>query len=474
MDRRWLNLGLPVGAALLGAAAVAVWLSWGQATDLSMRLPAPQDEAESTTVRTSAEPRNPGTLAPGPGRPSADRGTWPQFRGADRSNVARDVRGLARSWPEGGPPVLWNIDVGEGHAGPVIHNGRVFLVDYDREKQEDAIRCLSLTDGAEIWRYSYSVRIKRNHGMSRTVPAVTDDYLVAIGPKCHVHCLRTDSGERVWQMDMVEEFGTVVPPWYAGQCPLIDGDVAILAPGGDPLMMAVELATGEVRWRTPNPGGWAMTHSSVTPMDYHGSRQYVYCTTRGVVGVSAEDGRVLWTKPDWKIALANVPSPVVVGDDRLFLSGGYNSGCTMIRLSGDGDDIITEEVFRLPHTVFGADQHTPVFYDGHIYGVRPGGELACLALDGRLLWTSGAAARFGLGPYVIADGMLFVLNDQSCTLHLAAAAPNDYRELASAAILDGHDAWGAMAVADGRLILRDLTRMVCLDIGDADHRVEED
>jgi outer membrane protein assembly factor BamB len=207
-----------------------------------------------------------------------------------------------------------------------------------------------------------------------------------------------------------------------------------------------------------------MTHSSITPMDYKGERQYVYCTTEGIVGVSAKDGRVLWRKPDWKITLANVPSPVVVGEDRIFLSGGYNSGSVMVRIKGEGDHIETEEVFRLKYTVFGADQHTPILYKDHIYGVTPPGELACLDLNGNRLWSSGAAKRFGLGPFILAEGFLFVLNDQDGALRLVEAGPDGYKELAAARLLEGHDAWGPMAIASGRLILRDLTTMVCVEL----------
>ena len=135
-------------------------------------------------------------------------------------------------------------------------------MDYDREHRQDALRCLSLADGQEIWRYAYPVAVKRNHGMSRTVPALTDKIVVAMGPKCHVVCLDTDSGNLRWGMDLVRQFGTTVPPWYAGQCPLIDGDAVILAPAGPQAMLiAVSAAgtngqTGDILWRTPNPRGW--------------------------------------------------------------------------------------------------------------------------------------------------------------------------------------------------------------------------
>jgi len=460
---------IAVGLAAIGAAvALAVWFGpASKAPDVSLRLPGQTRRLSTAPAPRNGKPKNPGTLIPGPGKPSPLEGSWPQFRGADRTNIVHDAANLARTWAENEPRVLWRVEVGEGYAGPAVHNGRVYLMDYDREKEEDALRCLSLDDGQEIWRYTYSVKIKRNHGMSRTVPAVSDEYVVGLGPKGHVTCLDARSGRRIWAMDLVKDFGAEIPPWYAGQCPLIEGDAVILAPGGDPLMMAVDLATGRIRWRTPNPGGWKMTHSSIMPMTFRGEREYVYCTTRGVVGVSASDGRLRWTYPGWTIKLATVPSPVPTGDGRIFLSGGYHSGCAMIRLAGAGESVRVEEVFRLPHTVFGADQHTPILYNDYLYGIVPKKELACLDLDGNLVWSSGPANRFGrqaLGPYLLADGLLFVLNDSTGTLHLIEADPAGYHELARRKLLDGHEAWGPMAMAAGRLLLRDLTTLVCVEV----------
>ena len=454
---------LPFIVAVLGAAAIIVWLREGVALDAPLRLPAQETGPAPGSIGLAVE-RNPGALICGAGRPSSLSRAWPQFRGVDRTNIVHDAGRLAREWPESGPRVLWELEVGEGYAGAAIRNGCVYLVDYDREKREDAVRCLSLDDAAEIWRYTYYVKVKRNHGMSRTVPAVTENHIVSLGPKGHVCCLDAGTGDLVWKLDLVKDCGTEIPPWYAGQCPLIDGDVVILAPGARPLMAAVELATGRRRWETENPGNWGMTHASITPMDFHGERQYVYCTTRGALGVSAKDGRILWQYPGWVIKLATVPSPVIVGENRILFSGGYNSGCAMIRLRQESAKIEIEEVWRLEPATFGSDQQTPILFENHIYGVAPGGQLICLDLDGRRVWTSGAANRFGLGPFLLADGLLFVLNDQRGTLHAVAADPAGYREWARAKLLDGHDAWAPMAMAAGRLILRDATTMICIKV----------
>jgi outer membrane protein assembly factor BamB len=340
------------------------------------------------------------------------------------------------------------------------------VLDYDKEQQADALRCLSMADGKEVWRFSYRLKVKRNHGMSRTVPTVTDKYVVTFGPKCHVACLDAATGELRWPIiDLVKDHKATVPQWYAGQCPLVDGDKLILGVGGpDALLMAVELDTGKTLWKTPNPDGWKMTHVSVVPMDFKDRHTYVYCGSGGVVGVNADDGKLLWKTTDWKISIATVPSPVVFDDGRIFLTGGYNAGSVMLQLKEHGEEFAAETSFRLKPKVFDCEQQTPILYDGNLYAVRSDGQLVCADLGGKVLWESGSGHLFGLGPYMIANGLLFVMNDKG-VLTLAEATPVAYKPLAQAAIFDhGHDAWGPMAIAGGRLIVRDLTRMTCLDV----------
>jgi outer membrane protein assembly factor BamB len=454
---------LSLALVVVGVVLLYVLLGADAAMELTQRLPIAENALTLLEEGVTARPQ--GELVRFDGVAADLPGAWPRFRGANFDGISSENVTLARNWGPDGPKVLWSIDVGEGYVGAAILAGRVYVLDYDHKKQADAIRCLSLEDGREIWRYSYPVKIKRNHGMSRTVPAVTDKFIVTLGPKCHVTCLDSATGRFRWMLDLVNDFKAKVPPWYAGQCPLIDGDKAIIAVGGDALMMAVDCNTGDIVWRTPNPHRWTMTHSSIMPTDFMGKRMYVYCASGGVVGVSADDGDILWEYPEWKIKVANVSSPVVVGEGLIFLSGGYNAGSMMLRLVREADRINAQPVFRLKADVFGSPQQTPIFYDGYIYGVRPDGQLACLDLNGRVVWTSTSAHRFGLGPYIIANGLIYVMND-SGLLTLAEATPTGYIQLAEAKVLDGPDSWGPMAIASGRLILRDLTRMICLDIAE--------
>ena len=454
------DIALIAGTSTLALVVLVVWVITVPAREIKVRLAEEEPAAEKTTAEPEESPT--GQLVKGAGEPAGMPGRWTQFRGGDRSNVVHEAPNLARSWPEGGLSVVWDREVGAGHAGAAVLDGKVYLADYDLDNHRDVVRCLSLADGEAIWSRSYRSKVKRIHGSSRTVPAVTEDYVVAIGPKADVYCLDSQTGEQIWRMDLVEEFGTEVPPWYAGQCPLIEGDRVILAPGGEPMMMAVELASGNILWETPNPGDWGMTHSSITPMDYGDGRQYIYCTTQGVVGVSASDGALLWTEPRWKIALATVPSPLVVDESRVFLSGGYDSGAMMLRLSGEGADIKTEIEFKLGPEVFGAEQQTPILYEGHIYGIIPSGELACLNLEGERLWTSGKTTRFELGPLLIADGLILALHGQEGVLHMVKAVAESYQPLEKLPVIEGHDIWGPMAMVGDLLLLRDVDTLKCL------------
>ncbi|MFW6108458.1 MAG: PQQ-binding-like beta-propeller repeat protein, partial [bacterium] len=317
---------MPVGTALAAVAAVSLWLAGGPREESVVRVPG-MDNAP-TKEEVAQEPvKLEGTVIKGTAKPADIPGSWPGFRGEGLDNVVRSEAALAREWPPGGPPKLWQLELTEGYAAAAVLDGRVYVHDYDREAGQEVFRCLSLEEGGEIWRFVYTVKIKMNHGITRTVPAVTPDHVVGFGPLCHVICLDARTGEKRWMMDLVRQHGATVPPWYAGQCPLIEDGKAILAPGGpEALLMAVDCATGDILWKTPNPDEWKMTHASIVPVEYAGRRMYVYPAHRGVVGVSAEDGALLWKTGEWRISIATVPSPLPLPGGRLFLTGGYNAG----------------------------------------------------------------------------------------------------------------------------------------------------
>ena len=465
--RRSLWIVMALSVIGLEARFVRSWLSGDGAVRVTRREPESPHADPPSTGRQS-DPLSSHTLAKGKGIPSSLQGSWPQFRGPNRTGWIEGLRSLPENLPTK-PRVRWSLEVGEGHAGVAVLDGRVFLHDYDATNQREAIRCFSLDDAAEIWRFSYPLRIKRNHGMSRTVPAVTRHRLVALGPKCHVTCLDSRSGEQIWQLDLVKEYRTVVPPWYAGQCPLIEDDVAIIAPGGDCLMMAIDLNEKRVRWQVPNPDGWTMTHSSIMIMETAGLKQCVLAGSGGVVGVSVQDGTLLWKHTPWSIRIATVPSPVILPEGKILLTGGYGAGSVLLQVTRHDGQFQVAELWRQEAGAFSSTQQTPIAFGDLIFTTLPlgtpdAGQIAAIHHDGSRAWTSGRQQRFGLGPYAIVDGRLFALNDQSGELDIFDLRQTPPAHDRTWKVLDGHDAWAPMAAAGTQLIIRDSTRMICLDL----------
>lgn len=400
--------------------------------------------------------------------------TWPRFRGAYADNISRSKIPLIERFPDGGPLIKWKVALGEGHAGAAIYKGSVYVMDYDEEERADILRCFSLVDGTELWRRGYHINLKRNHGMSRTVPAVTDDHIITIGPRSHIMCVRRQDGEFLWGLNVEKEYESEIPLWYTGQCPLTDDGKAIIALGGTYLMVALDLESGEVLWETPNEMGWLMSHSSIVPWEFEGIKMYVYSAYGGVFGVAANGpnaGTILWQSSAWNHQVV-APSPVCRPDGKVFLTAGYGAGGMVLQLtkSGEGFDVEILNEYA-PKDGLASEQQTPVEFSGHLLGILPKdagplrNQLVCVHPDDftKTIWSSGQDKRFGLGPYMIADNKLFIVSDDG-TLTIARPSTREYKELDNYRVLEGHDAWGPLAIADGYLVMRDSKTMVCLDL----------
>ena len=401
--------------------------------------------------------------------------TWLRFRGNDFDNISKSPVKLIEKFPAEGPKIMWSLELGEGHSGAAIYKGLAYILDYNEEERADKLRCFSLVDGVEQWSRGYDVAVKRNHGMSRTIPAVTDDYIVTIGPKCHVMCVDRETGDYRWGLDIVKEYQNEIHFWYTGQCPLVDNNAAILATGGSALLIGVDLETGEKLWESPNPKGWGMSHSSILPFTFGGRKMYVYSAIGGLVGVAADGdniGEILWETSDWNHSVV-APAPVCMPDGKIFITAGYGAGSMMLQLTESNGAFSIEVLDEYkPKDGLAGEQQTPVYWNGHLFGIMPkdGGalrtQMVCVnpADTKQVVWSSGKEARFGLGPYFIADNKFFILNDNG-TLTIARPSTEKYIQLEQIKIFEnGHDAWAPFAIANGYLILRDSKTMVCIDL----------
>jgi len=458
---------------LAGIISIAWWMTNDPVDHLASSVPGMDNRGEGVKVNLDIDI---GEFFERFERKRSDlEGTWPRFRGEHFDNISRSEVPLIDKFPTAGPKIKWTVELGEGHAGAAIYEGKVYVLDYDEELRSDMLRCFDLSGGTELWRRWYEVPVKRNHGMSRTVPAVTRDYIVTIGPRGHVMCVDREDGDLRWGLNVEKDYETEVPFWYTGQCPLVDNGLAIIATGGENLMVAVDCRTGEIVWKTPNELQWGMSHSSVIPYTFKGVKMYVYSAIGGACGILAEGpdaGRILWSAPEWKHNVV-APSPVCLPDGTVFLTAGYGAGGMVLRLKEQDDGFSAEVVAEYsPKEGLACEQQTPIVFEGHLLGILPKdagplrNELVCVDPSDftEIVWSSGQTVRFGLGPYLIADQKLFILDDDG-TLTIAHPSVNEYIELDRYRVInEGADAWAPIAVADGYMVLRDSKTMVCLDM----------
>lgn len=379
---------------------------------------------------------------------------WPQYRGPHRDGRSGET-GLLREWPDNGPAVLWRASVGEGYSGIAVARGRVLTL-FGIGSDEFAAAFDART-GAELWR----VRTDRNRrdgqgNGPRATPTVDGGVAFVAGAFARLHALDTASGESRWTVDLRSELRAEIPQWGYSSSPLVEGDLLLVEVGGSgAAFAALDKTTGRTVWRA---GGHRLAYSSPLAITVAGSRQVLFFAADGLVAVSPDDGRELWSFP-WTTSYdVNAAMPVFVPRDGVFISSGYDSGAALIRISAATGELSPTQVWR--SRVMKNHFNTSVLVGDHLYGFDMN-VLKCI--DARSGVEAWRARGFSKGSLLYADGHLIVLGGDGA-LGLVEATPEGYRRRAEARVLDSRS-WTMPSLADGVLYLRDFRELVALRVG---------
>jgi outer membrane protein assembly factor BamB len=398
---------------------------------------------------------------------------WPQWRGPNRDEVSRET-GLLKTWPKGGPKLLWTSeDVGIGYSGPAVVGERLYTLGSD--ETNDYTYALNTRTGKQVWSRAIGPFVDNGWGGGpRSTPTVDGDYLYALSASGRLNCLKKADGVVVWSVELASRdgLGGNRPGWNYSESPLVDGDKIICSPGGSKgTLAALDRKTGRVIWRSKeltDPAGY----SSVIVVEVGRIRQYVQLTMRGVAGVSAKDGTLLWyyRHPGYRIAV--VPTPVF-HDGYVYAVAGYGAGSVLLQLSPDGKGTKAEQVYERDKMRLMDNKHGGVVRVGnHVYGYSDRGSWLCQEFKtGKSVWMSRALGR---GSLTYADGHLYCYSENNGTVALVPAKPDKWQEKGRFQLPKLSDrrrpsggVWTHPVIANGRLYLRDQELLFCYDIKDS-------
>ncbi|MBI2195250.1 MAG: PQQ-like beta-propeller repeat protein [Planctomycetes bacterium] len=380
-----------------------------------------------------------------------------QFRGPKRDGRYDDT-GLLKRWPPGGPKLLWFFEgLGGGYSTVSEAGGIVYAT--GMSGQEGFLYALS-TEGKLLWRKTYGQEANGGgYPGARSTPTIDEGRVYVISGHGRLSCFDAKTGAGVWSAEAYRQFQGQAVQWSHAESVLVDGNKVFCTPGGpDASVAALDKKTGKAIWTSKGlsePSGYC----SPTLVQRGNRKLVVTLTSRSVVGVDAETGKLLWRIEHPTSYDVHAVTPVH-SDGMVYYSAGYGSGGGMLQLSPDGSSVTS----KWRDQSLDCHHHGLVLANGIIYGTShksPG--LVCMDLKtGRVLWQERGPGQAGLA---YADGMLYAYENRRGIVHLIQANPQRYVSMGTLQVQRGDGQhWAHPVIANGRLYIRHGDALMAYDV----------
>lgn len=408
-----------------------------------------------------------------------------EYRGPARDGRV-DPAALPVDFPEGEPLAeLWERPMGPGYAGISVLGD--FVLTLDQAAGDEVVLCLDASDGSVRWADAYPARFSEAMGGDgpRSTPTISRGRVFSYGATGILTASDLRTGTRLWQTDTLGDLGLPVTYWGMCSSPLVIGApwrerevVAVTVGGPNPQkangLALYDAATGELvaksdrRTEPFSPGDFpddgeqesnAAGYSSPMLATLGGVDLILNYDGFGLRGHALDDARELFFFEATNGPRVNVGQPIVIGDDRVFISSSYDTGASLLRIvpgdpAGDAwtvEPLWTSQKLRLKFA-------SAVERDGYLYGLDEG-ILTCLdAADGRRRWKRG---RYQHGQLVLA-GQWLVLQAEDGRLVAVRAVPDRFEEAFSQEVLGASRNWNPPTIAGGAVYMRNHQRLVKL------------
>ena len=419
----------------------------------------PATEPASATTTAQPSPAQPGQPAPGSAPAAAQpesaaahasRNYWTSFRGPNRDGNYQEMT-ILTNWPSQGLTPIWKQPIGQGYSSFSVADGRAYTI--EQRRGQEVVTAYDVATGRELWKQGWNALYSDSTGDGpRTTPTWDDGRIYALGATGELRCLDAKTGSVIWGKNILKENGASNLSWAMAASPLVVDNNVIVLPGGGggKSVVAYNKMSGAPVWKALDD-----TQAYVSPMlvTLSGRRQIVVVTANRVVGLTPENGSLLWSYP-WDTSMGiNVSQPIVVGPNRFFISAGYGKGAALVEVNGGNARTIWE------NTNMKNKFNSSVVYEGHAYGLDEG-ILSCVELSsGARKWKGG---RYGYGQVLLASGHL-IISAENGELVLVKATPQQHTEVARFQALNGKT-WNYPAIAGGKLLIRNANEMAAFNI----------
>jgi outer membrane protein assembly factor BamB len=419
-------------------------------------MPSATPTPDAETVHAVAPPADDASAPAAPGDHAvAPQPYWTDFRGPRRDGHYRQQPVLT-TWPEGGLTPVWKQPVGAGYASFVIADGRAFTI--EQRAGEEVAAAYDVATGRELWTNAWPAAFRERMGGDgpRATPAWAGGLVYVLGGTGELRCLDDETGRVIWRTNILEDAGASNLQWGMAASPLVVDDTVVVLPGGPrgQSVVAYDRKTGRRAWSALDD---QQAYSSPMLVTLAGVRQILVFSAARLLGLTTDGREVLWEYP-WRTSFdINASQPLVLGDNRVFVSTGYGTGAAVIELTPADRGLSVREVWR---NIRMKNQFTSsVLHEGFIYGLDEA-ILACVdAATGDLKWKGG---RYGYGQVILASGHLIVLTEGG-DLALVRATPEGHQELSRHPAVQGKS-WNHPALSDGYLLIRNLAEMAAYDL----------
>jgi len=411
--------------------------------------------------------------APEGGGAAAGGADWPNFRGPNHDGISPDTD-LLDSWPDDGPEKLWVFEgAGLGYSGMAVVGDRLFTLGTQGDEVTGV--CVDITNGSEVWSTGIGTDDQNGYNAGwghgpRSTPTVADGKVYVLGPKGTLSCLDGAEGSKVWSKNLASDFDGKSGGWGYSESPLVDGNKVLIGPGGsDSPVVALDKDSGKTIWKASGfeVGAGKAEYATVVAVDLNGKRQYLRLFNDKLVSLDSETGELLWIT-DWPggKSPAVIPTPIADGDEVLIASG-YGVGSKLVKVDGENQpsDVWQEKTLKVKHGGM-------IKFGDHVYGSSEGEGLVCLDWKtGELAWNKKGQFFGSTDSVALADGMLYVLNDQTGTLSLVEASSDGFEQKGQFTMDPQSEqrhqkgkVWTYPVVIGGKLFLTDQEIIICYDV----------